>query len=200
MSRLVLLFAGIGILPGLVIFLVSVQFVSHSIDSWFNVKIEAALESGLNLGHAALDQAQSELSATASIAAASLAGQSDNGARAIMGRLVSEQQGMQSAMIVGRDGRLIVGAAEDRHANLLAELPTPAMLLQAVMPGGYARAEGGIERDFKETTANPTALDAATGLRLRVVQAIPEPPGVEPRFLQLLQEVPVNLATNAEVI
>ena len=37
MTRLVLLFAAIGVLPGLVIFLVSVQFVSHSIDSWFNV-------------------------------------------------------------------------------------------------------------------------------------------------------------------
>lgn len=42
-ARLVLLFAGIGILPGLVIFMVSVQFVSHSIDSWFDVKIEAAI-------------------------------------------------------------------------------------------------------------------------------------------------------------
>ncbi len=46
MARLVLLFAGIGILPGLVIFMVSVQFVSHSIESWFDVKIESALEVG----------------------------------------------------------------------------------------------------------------------------------------------------------
>ena len=44
MTRLVMLFAAVGILPSLVIFLVSVQFVSHSIESWFNVKIEAALE------------------------------------------------------------------------------------------------------------------------------------------------------------
>jgi nitrogen fixation/metabolism regulation signal transduction histidine kinase len=44
MTRLVLLFAAIGVLPGLVIFLVSVQFVSHSIDSWFNVRIEEALD------------------------------------------------------------------------------------------------------------------------------------------------------------
>lgn len=58
MARLMLLFAGIGILPGLVIFLVSVQFVSHSIESWFDVKIEAALKSGLGLGVAALDQAR----------------------------------------------------------------------------------------------------------------------------------------------
>ena len=65
MTRLVLLFAAIGILPGLVIFFVSVQFVSHSIESWFNVKIEAALEAGLNLGRAGLDTALTELTARA---------------------------------------------------------------------------------------------------------------------------------------
>jgi nitrogen fixation/metabolism regulation signal transduction histidine kinase len=43
-----------------VIFMVSVQFVSHSIESWFDVKIEAALDSGLNLGHAALDSSLSD--------------------------------------------------------------------------------------------------------------------------------------------
>jgi nitrogen fixation/metabolism regulation signal transduction histidine kinase len=52
MARLMLLFAAIGILPGLVIFMVSVMFVYHSIDSWFDVKIESALTSGLNLGRA----------------------------------------------------------------------------------------------------------------------------------------------------
>ncbi len=40
MARLVLLFAVIGILPGLVIYLVSVQFVSRSIESWFDVRVE----------------------------------------------------------------------------------------------------------------------------------------------------------------
>ena len=57
MTRLVVLFAAIGVLPGLVIFLVSVQFVSHSIESWFNVPIEDALESGINLSRAGLDRA-----------------------------------------------------------------------------------------------------------------------------------------------
>jgi len=42
MARLVLLFALIGILPGAAIYLVSVQFVSRSIESWFDVRMEAA--------------------------------------------------------------------------------------------------------------------------------------------------------------
>jgi nitrogen fixation/metabolism regulation signal transduction histidine kinase len=199
MTRLMLLFAGIGILPGLVIFLVSVQFVSHSIESWFNVKIESALESGLNLGHAALDQALTELGSTAEITAATLAGHDRAASQIILRRLVRERDGMQNAMILGADGKMLTSAAESRFGNLSADVPTPEMLLQAVMPGGYARPEGGIERDFRKQGTAAT-LETASGLRLRVVLAIPEPPGAAPRFLQLVQTVPANLATNAEIL
>jgi nitrogen fixation/metabolism regulation signal transduction histidine kinase len=201
MARLVLLFAGIGILPGLVIFMVSVQFVSHSIESWFDVKIEAALGSGLNLGRAALDQALAELSATAQSTSAALAGQSDANARAVLRRVVNDTSGMQSAMLLDADGKLLGAATSVRGADLADDLPRPQILRQAAMPSGYALAEGGIDRDFRDARAEqPNALDAATGLRLRVVLAVPEPPGGLPRYLQLLQSVPVNLATNAQVL
>ena len=204
MARLVLLFAGIGILPGLVIFLVSVQFVSHSIESWFDVKIEAALQSGLDLGRAALDESLAGLRASAGVASATLAGQPPAATQAILNRIVSEQEGVQNAMLVDADGKLLAAASEDKLANLAADLPTAQMLKGAQLPGGYTQSEGGIERDFRDSAATPAkgadALDAATGLRLRVVIAVPEPPGAAPRYLQLLQAVPVNLATNAEVL
>ena len=201
MTRLMLLFAGIGILPGLVIFMVSVQFVSHSIDSWFDVKIVDALDSGLNLGRAALDESLADLAATAGTTAATLAAQSDDDARGLLSRTVEGVNGLQSAMLLTQDGKRVASATEDRHANLTADLPTPQMLQHAGVPGGYARAEGGVDRDFRDNRpGQPNALDAATGLRLRVVVAVPEPPGVAPRYLQLLQAVPVNLATNAEVL
>nr|WP_307728727.1 ATP-binding protein [Massilia solisilvae] len=200
MARLVLLFAVIGILPGLVIFMVSVRFVSHSIESWFDVKIEAALESGLNLGHAALDEALSELSATAESTSAALAGQSDLHAKAVLRRAVNDTSGIQSAILLDAEGKVLAVASSTRGADLSADLPTPAILRQAGMPAGYAHAEGGIERDFREAPGEGNALDAATGLRLRVVRAVPEPPGAAPRYLQLLQSVPVNLASNAEVL
>ncbi|HWJ93944.1 MAG TPA: PAS domain-containing sensor histidine kinase, partial [Telluria sp.] len=169
MARLVFLFAAIGILPGLVIFMVSVQFVSHSIESWFDVKIEAALESGLNLGHAALDEALAELSATGQTAAATLAGQRDGMAQQVLANVVADNAGMQNAMLLGPDGKVIASAADQMRADLTPDLPTAQMLAQAAMPGGYARPEGGIERDFRAKPEQPDTLDAATGLRLRVV-------------------------------
>ncbi|MES2757815.1 MAG: ATP-binding protein [Pseudomonadota bacterium] len=198
MARLVLLFAAIGILPGLVIFLVSVNFVSNSIESWFDVKIESALQSGLNLGRAALDQALTELGASAAVSSATLAGQRPAETQAILNRIVAEQDDVMSALVVDADGKLLAAASEDKLANLAADLPNASMLKQAGMPGGYTQSESGVEPDAKDNGAS--ALDAATGLRLRVVLAVPEPPGAAPRYLQLVQSVPVNLATNAEVL
>jgi nitrogen fixation/metabolism regulation signal transduction histidine kinase len=201
MLRLMVLFGGIGILPGLVVFMVSVQFVSHSIESWFDVKIEAALDSGLNLSRAALDEALVNLGVNAGTVGATLAGQGEREAQAILARALDEGNGMRSALLLDAAGKLVAGATEDRRAVLAVDLPTPQMLKQAAMPGGYARAEGGIDDDFREARGDaPTGLDAATGLRLRVVVAVPEPPGMAPRYLQLTQGVPVNLASNAAVL
>ena len=201
-ARLVLLFAGIGILPGLVIFMVSVQFVSHSIDSWFDVKIEAAIESGLNLGRAALDEAVAELGATGQTAAATLAGQDAVMVQGVLSGLVNDVSGMQSAMLLTADGTVLASSAQDRNLNLDLDRPTPDMLKSAALPGGYARPEGTMDRDASAQPDGPdqNGLDAATGLRLRVVLAVPEAAGMEPRYLQLLQSVPVNLASNAVVL
>ena len=53
--RMVSAFAMMAIIPGLIVYLVSVNFLSRSIESWFNVKVEAALDGGLSLGQRALD-------------------------------------------------------------------------------------------------------------------------------------------------
>jgi nitrogen fixation/metabolism regulation signal transduction histidine kinase len=201
MVRLMVLFGGIGILPGVVVFMVSVQFVSHSIESWFDVKIEAALDSGLNLSRAALDEALADLSANAGTVAATLAGQGEQDAQTILMRALDDSDGMQSALLLNAAGKPVASATGDRRAVESADLPTPQMLKQAKMPGGYARPEGGIDDDFRGPHDEPpSALDAATDLRLRVVVAVPEPPGMEARYLQLTQSVPVNLASNAAVL
>jgi len=195
-ARLVLLFAGIGVLPGLLIFMVSVRFVEHSIESWFDVKIEAAIQSGLNLGRAALDEAVAELGATGQTAAATLAGQDEVMVQGVLSGLVNDISGLQSAMLLKADGAVLASASQDRNVNLDLDRPTLDMLKSAALPGGYARPEGTGEG----AGAGPNALDAATGLRLRVLLAVPETGATEPRYLQLLQSVPVNLASNAVVL
>ena len=59
-SRLLLKLAAAFVLvasvPGALIYLVSYQFVTRSIESWFDVRVETALNAGLSLGRNLLDQ------------------------------------------------------------------------------------------------------------------------------------------------
>ncbi|MBY0557740.1 MAG: HAMP domain-containing protein [Burkholderiaceae bacterium] len=205
MTRLVLLFAGIGVLPGLVIFLVSVQFVSHSIDSWFNVPVEEALQSGINLGRAGLDTALNELQSTARRTADQLAEQPFGTERATLAYLVKQQRGMQNAIIVDTEGGLIISARASRGGNLSADLPSSEMMAKAKSDGLYGAPEGGNELHSNLVSAPGAARDVVHQLRLRVVLPIPERPqenGVHlaPRYLQLIQLAPEQLAADGETI
>ena len=43
LAKLAIFFALVGVVPGTIIYVVSYQFVSRSIESWFDVKFETAL-------------------------------------------------------------------------------------------------------------------------------------------------------------
>jgi len=60
-AKLAMIFALVGIVPGLILYGVSLQFVSRSIETWFDVKVESALNSGLELGRVTLRIAQEEI-------------------------------------------------------------------------------------------------------------------------------------------
>jgi nitrogen fixation/metabolism regulation signal transduction histidine kinase len=208
MTRLVLLFAAIGVLPGLVIFLVSVQFVSHSIESWFNVPVEEALQSGIDLSRAGLDRAVGELQATASRTAQELAERPFGTERATLAAVVKGETGMQNAVIIDADGGLVVSARASRSGNLSADLPTREMMAKVKKDERYGMAEGGNElhSDLVSAPAGTVAPAAPVNqLRLRVVVPIPDRiqangTYLAPRYLQLIQLAPAQLAANGETI
>jgi nitrogen fixation/metabolism regulation signal transduction histidine kinase len=196
MTRLVMLFALIGILPGLLIYLVSVQFVSRSIESWFDVRVESALEAGLNLGRTALDSSLADLNAKARAMALELSDYSDATQITQLSRLRDQGQ-LQEALIVTSSNR-VVASAGSGLGTLVPELPTNTMLSQARLTRGYAAIESSNEEN--------AAQGAPQELRLRVVVAIPgKTSGAlalqnEARFLQLMQPVPQQLANDAEAL
>ena len=199
MARLVMLFAVIGILPGMVIYLVSVQFVSRSIESWFDVRVESALESGLNLGRTVLESSLADLSAKAHNIALELSDLSDIAQITQLSRLRDSTR-MQEAAIVTASGR-IVAMDGGRLGAFAPDLPTQAMLRQTRTTHGFSAIEGTLSEDVNAIKAGETT----TGLRLRVVVAIPTPTNAlslqnEARFLQILQPVPRSIAANAEAL
>ncbi len=54
-ARMVGMFVGLAVLPLLVVFYFSMQFINRGIDSWFNVEVEAGLDDALALSRAALE-------------------------------------------------------------------------------------------------------------------------------------------------
>ena len=81
--RLVLLFALVAVLPGALVYAVSVQSIGRSIESWFDVRVDRALEGGLNLGRNALDYLLKETASKASQMALTLADSPGNLASAL---------------------------------------------------------------------------------------------------------------------
>ena len=59
--KLAAFFALVGVLPGAILYGVSLQFVSRSIESWFDVKVENALEAGLSLGKSTIQITRQDL-------------------------------------------------------------------------------------------------------------------------------------------
>lgn len=211
MTRLVLLFALVGILPGAVIYVVSVQFVTRSIESWFDVKVESALDAGENLGHSALDYTLADLKGKARNMASQLAEPSDTSLSLRLSRL-REQMQVQEALIVNGKGRLIATANADTSV-LVPEPPSAAMIRQARVRM-FGATEGDAELREPENTSDAINVGArhtilpsepVTTLRSRVVIAFQvSNTGLSLQndfvFLQLIQPVPATLASQAEAL
>ena len=206
MARLVRWFALIGVLPGILIYLVSVQFVSRSIESWFNVKVESALEAGLNLGRSAMDAALSDLMAKGRNIALELSDLSKVTQITQLSRL-REQSQIQEAAILSGNGHLVANAGS-QVAALLPNLPTITMLRQARKNDGFSVIESETDdspADQLISTASTRSLHGKDSLRMRVIVEIPAASDISSLkgssyFLQLLQPMPPYLAANAEAL
>src|SRR5450830_999033 len=180
--RLLTTFALMAIIPGFIVYLVSVNFLTRSIESWFNVKVEAALEGGLNLGRTALDIMLVDVKEKGESMATSLAFQPVNMHFSMLNDL-REKSGIQDATLLTVQGRILAVSSSD-SSSFLPELPSKSQLRQA-----RTRILGSIEPIGKK------------GLYLRVLAPVTvQDLAGETRILQLLQPVPKTLATTAEAV
>ncbi|KJR95858.1 sensor histidine kinase EsaS [Burkholderia pseudomallei] len=206
LAKLAAFFTLVGVVPGGIIYIVSYQFVSRSIESWFDVNVETALTAGLNLGRGMLDTSLADLQTKARLMSEQLssADANTNGTTLTLLRL-RDQFGVQDATIVepGRgtgaspDVHIIAQASGNFAALIPDDMPTPLMLSQAREHGVFAAIEGEVDGD-------PRARGSKGALRLRVVQRIPDSSTslLQPaeRFLQLTQPVSPTLARNADAV
>lgn len=180
--RLLGTFALMAIIPGLIVYLVSVNFLTRSIESWFNVKVESALDGGLSLGQRALDIMLQDVEEKAENMATSLAFLPSRSHYSLLNDL-REKSGIQDAVLLTPQGRIISVSSSDAN-SFLPELPSIPQLRQA-----QSRIYGKIEPIPNK------------GLYLRVLAPVnAQELAGEVRILQLLQPVPKSLSNTAEAV
>ncbi|MFZ2295614.1 MAG: PAS domain-containing sensor histidine kinase, partial [Polaromonas sp.] len=127
--KLAAIFALVGLMPGLMIYVVSYQFVSRSIESWFDVEVEGALAAGLNLGRATLDTLAADLANKTRQAATEMAETPDTLAGLALERL-RDQLSASDVVLWSASGQLIASAGESRFL-LQPERPSVQQLRSA---------------------------------------------------------------------
>jgi len=180
--RVLVMFALVGVLPGLLVYTVSLQFLAKSIESWFDVRVERALEGGLSLGRAALDVMLNDLLLKAHVMALDLSETPVPEQPAMLNRL-REQAYVEDAVLMTQGGGLLASARRVADGPLPPALGIKALAL--AQQRGYRAVEPVGDK----------------GLLLRVVVMLDNPPAAaERRLLQLTHWVPQGLADQGESV
>jgi nitrogen fixation/metabolism regulation signal transduction histidine kinase len=190
--KLAAVFALVGLLPGLLIYTVSYQFVSRSIESWFDVRVESALAAGLNLGRTTLNVLSKDLSHQVRVAADELSTVPE---RSMGLALENWRERLGATDVVLWDGNgLLVGSAGDSRFALNPARPSSASLRLAREQGIVINVEG-LDDAEGVVGSEPTPVGRIVAL------AMVDPPrwslGMAPRFLQVSSPLPEVLVADA---
>jgi nitrogen fixation/metabolism regulation signal transduction histidine kinase len=202
-ARLALAFALTGVLPGALIYTLSVQFMSRSIESWFNVPVDSALGAGLNLGRAALDNQLSELERGARSMAQELGRAPQAGVVTTLAQQ-RETRGLREVLIFTTSGQTLYFSSSQLGQLLPPAIPAE-VLGQLRRSRGYAAAEAD---DMLEADGAAGSSNDNGGLHLRVIVPLEAGARVdsltgssgEARWLQVLQNVPTAIGSNANLV
>jgi len=181
-ARTVGIFGALVIVPLLIVYVSSLEFINQGIDSWFKVEVKEGLNDALGLSRAALDLRMREYSDRTVALAELLAGTE---AASIQNRLDAERRTSQALEIAlfGQHGR-ILGASLENPFETLPSQPPPDLVRQLEQRLPYV------------------SLEPQNGGRylIRTGAVLPHTPaGHEPRYVVAVYAVPEQLAalTNA---
>jgi len=200
--KLAAIFALVGLFPGVTIYVVSYQFVSRSIESWFDVKVEGALAAGLNLGRVTLDTLAADLGNRTRQAAIQLSQSTDASPSLVLERL-RDQLGVKDVVLWSASGQLMASAGESRFL-LQPERPTSQQLRAARNKRVTTQIEGlddavlGAGNEIGSATAAPPRKARIKAIAL-VNDSNIDLNSVE-RFLQISEDLPNELVVNAIVV
>ena len=200
--KLAAIFALVGLMPGLMIYVVSYQFVSRSIESWFDVKVEGALDAGLNLGRATLDAMALDLGNKTRQAASQIAETPDATAGLALDRM-RDQLSATDVVLWNAAGQVIASVGDSRFI-INPERPAVQQFRAARTQRVFTQIEGldevGVTGSSEPASSAAAAAGSPQTARIRALAVIDNPNvGLleEVRFLQVTQSIPATVVANA---
>ena len=183
------IFALVGLVPGLLIYTVSYQFVNRSIESWFDQQLAGALTAGLSLGTDTLDALKNDLGLKTRGAAERL---SELGGlpQTLALERVRDQLAARSVALLGSNGQVLF-AVGDSGSSLMPDRAEASLLRLARGPKGWTSR-------IEELDAEAPA--SVSRARIRALALLPNSGfslGDSDRYLMVVQGLPSTLAANA---
>jgi nitrogen fixation/metabolism regulation signal transduction histidine kinase len=180
--RLVVMFVILAVAPVSAVYYFSLQFLHRGIESWFDVRVEVALEDALELSRAALNLRMRELLHSMKANARELQDIHDP-LNAFTVEDIRARTGATEIALLGQNGRVIAASNTDPTV-VVPKLPGEAILLQVRSGEPYV------------------GLDPIgdAGLNLRVVVPVPVPGSTESHFLQAIFPVPARMSQLADSV
>lgn len=184
--RLFFITVMLAVVPVLVVFFFSLQAINRGIDSWFDVKVEKALDDALLLGRTSFDALKQDLVVKTHNMATELSGTSDRLAAPTL-NLLREQYDLAEISLFTQEGRIIASSGRE---GLGADSLVPDS------PDETVRAQ--IRRGLSYANLDPIG---GGELQLRVVVPVyPSGVGAPHRVLQVLQPLPTRYAKLGESV
>lgn len=178
--RMVFLFIFLSLAPASIVFYYSMQFLQQSIDSWFDVRIDKAMDDALELGRAALDERMRNLLKQTEQTASHLENLPES-MIAITLREVYDVPEEAEFTVFLKNGRILVSTGSHPD-SIVPDLPDEGILLQLKQHKSHVGLE-------------PVAGE---GMRIRAVASFRALDDY--CYLQALYRVPLRLANLANTV
>ncbi|MBK1671718.1 two-component sensor histidine kinase [Ectothiorhodospira shaposhnikovii] len=182
-AKLLVLFVALSLLPVTIVYYFSIKFLDEGIDSWFDVRVEKALEDALELSRSSLDLRVRQHTRQTELLARELVDVPDTLAAL---RLRDMREGSQALelSLFGANNRIIAYASGER-VQRLPVLPAGEVLLALSQGHTYAALEPIYE----------------SGLHIRVVTQVPSRhPTGEGSILQAVYPVAARMGLLADSV
>jgi len=186
--KLAAVFALAGFAPGVLIYVVSYQFVARSIESWFDVKVEGALDAGLNLGRSTLDALSADLAGKTRAAAAQLSDKADISIALPLER-ARDAMDADELELWRASGQLVAAAGQSRY-QLTPDTPSPQQFRAARNQRAISWIEG--LEDNLAVGPTPARIKVLAVINSGSVGSLGEV-----RYLLAAKALPASLVENA---